>query len=358
MADPRTIGTAGFELSERKRRILRSAIEHYVREVRPVSSQQLAEGEGLSSATLRQELHALEEQGYLRQLHTSGGRVPTDRAYRFFVEELIQRLTDTLTHDAKVQQVYSQLVGETEALLQATLDLLTSMTGYVAWVSLPAPAALDIRSLSFVEVDSHSLLLVLVTGDGALQSRLVHTAVPVEQLHTGRLAESLTNYLRGRSVVDVDRLSLESLFRQSLSVPESLLAMLTDFFSGMAVGPEKVMFGNALRLVLQPEFNSAELLGSVLSATDDKERFVRQLRTQLSLPGLQTIIGTENTDENLQHCSLVISRYSLPGGLDGTVGVIGPTRQDYERTLSWVKVIGEGVARALSQIASAEGRRR
>ncbi len=347
-----------MELSERKRRILRAAIEHYVREVRPVSSQQLADGEGLSSATLRHELHSLEEQGYLRQLHTSGGRIPTDRAYRFFVEELISHLTATLSHENRVQQVYSQLAGETEALLQATLDLLTSMTGGVAWVSMPAPAALDIRSLSFVEVDTHSLLLVLVTADGALQSRLVHTEVPVVELHTGRLSEALNNYLRGRSVVDVDHSALQQAFRQTLNVPESLMAMLEDFLGGLARGPEKVVFGNALRLVLQPEFTSAENLSGVLSITDDKERFVRQLRTQLSLPGLQTIIGSENHDESLQQCSLVVSRYSLPGGLDGTVGVIGPTRQDYERTLSWVKVIGEAVARALSEIASAEGRRR
>src|SRR5688572_8807637 len=135
---------AAPSLSARKREILRSVIQRYVADVRPVSSQTLADDARVSSATVRNELAVLEELGYLRQLHTSGGRVPTDLAYRFFVEELVQRLTDTLSQRARVEQVYNQLGSEIEALVEGTLDLLTTMTGQVAWVSLPTAGALEI----------------------------------------------------------------------------------------------------------------------------------------------------------------------------------------------------------------------
>src|ERR1051325_4857055 len=110
----------GGSLSARKRVILRSVLDQYIREVHPVSSQAVAAGLELSSATVRNELAALEEQGYLRQPHTSGGRVPTDRAYRFLVEELVQRLSDTIAQRSRVSEVYRQLGTETEALLEAT----------------------------------------------------------------------------------------------------------------------------------------------------------------------------------------------------------------------------------------------
>jgi len=335
-------------LTPRRREILRRVILHYVPEVHPVSSQVVAEEIRVSSATVRNELAALEEQGYLKQLHTSGGRVPTDQAYRFFVEELVQHLSETLRHRAMVAEVYSQLRTATEALVEGTLDLLAEMTGYVAWISLPIPTALDIRSLSFVEVDTHELLVVLITGAGAMQNRLVRTSVPVKDLELGRLQERLNNYLRGRSVLGVDHAKLRAIFQDTVAVPEVLLETLQEFFIGLGGSAERVVFGNALHLALQPEFARAESLSSVLAVLQDKERFSASLRRQLGSESLQTIIGTENLDSGLHECSVVLSRYPTPEG-EGLVGVLGPTRLMYERTLQWVKAIGGAVAQALNE---------
>ncbi len=340
-------GQPGEELTARKRDILRRVIDTYVREVHPVSSQLLADEVNLSSATVRNELASLEEQGYLKQLHTSGGRVPTDRAYRFLVEELVGKLSGTLSQRARVSEVYQQLNRETEALLEGTLDLLTEMTGYVAWVSVPTPSALDLRSINFVEVDSHDMLAVLVTGAGVMQSRMIHTEIPVKELALGRLTDAINSYIRGRQVLEVDYAELRQIFEEVVSVPESLMKAMQDFFGSLAGHNERVFFGNALQLVLQPEFTRVENLASVLTALQDKERFIASLRERLDERQIQTIIGQENFDPALSQCSLVLSRYHTPGG-EGTLGVLGPTRQFYERTLSWVKVIGETVAQSLS----------
>lgn len=342
-------------LSPRKREILRKVINHYVREVHPVSSKAVADEVHVSPATVRNELMALEEQGFLRQLHTSGGRIPTDQAYRFLVEELIHSLADTIGHRARVSQVYRELGREIEALLEGTLDLLTEMTGYVAWVSLPVPSALDIKSINFVEVDNMQLLVVLVTGAGAMQSRRLTFDVPVKELDLGKLTERLNNYLRGRSIIEVDYDELSGIIEATVAVPESVLAALQEFFLGLAGSGERVMFRNALQLALEPEFSRVDSLSNVINVLQDHDRFVKMLQQQLSARQVQTIIGTENVDADLHECSLVLSRYALPSSGEGTVGVIGPTRLFYARTLPWVKAIGEIVAQTLREIAEGEG---
>jgi heat-inducible transcriptional repressor len=340
-------------LSARKRIILRRVLDQYIREVHPVSSQAVAAGLDLSSATVRNELAALEEQGFLRQPHTSGGRVPTDRAYRFLVEELVDRLSDTIAQRSRVSEVYRQLGTETEALLEGTLDILTEATGYVAWVSLPAPAALEIKSINFVEVDTRELLVVLITGGGVMQSRLIQVGAPVKDLNVGALAELLNNYLRGRSVLNVDYAELRRIFGQSLAAPEHLVDTLAEFFAGLAGKGERVLFSNALQLVLQPEFARSDRLAGVTQALENKERFTDSLRRQFTGSRMQTIIGSENSNPLLQECSLVLSRYHVPGGhAEGTVGVLGPTRLFYARALPWVKAIGEAVAQALDDLAA------
>lgn len=348
---------ASGRLSERKRAILRSVIDHYVAEVRPVSSQSVSEGLGFSSATARNELAALEEQGYLRQLHTSGGRVPTEQAYRFFVDELLSHLSHSLDQRARVEQVYSQIGREIETLLEGTVELLSNMTGYVAWVSLPESSPLSVKSINFVEADATHVLIVLVTGDGALQSRMAEVGVPVAQLETGRLAEMLNRYLRGRSILDVDYAELQRILREALDLPESMIRSISEFFSGLAEQRERILFGNALRLVLEPEFSSRESINRVLSGIENKDSFVASMRRQLTGEALGTIIGSENLDCRLHECSLVVSRIGLGSGLVGTLGVLGPTRQHYDRTMSWVKLVGEAVASAVDELEQGPGGR-
>lgn len=342
-------------MSPRKREILRKVINHYVRQVHPVSSNTVADEVHVSPATVRHELVALEEQGYLRQPHTSGGRIPTDQAYRFLVEELVHSLADTIGRRARVSQVYRELGREIEGLLEGTLDLLTEMTGYVAWVSLPVSSALDIKSINFVEVDTHELLVVLVTGAGAMQSRRLTFDLPIRELDLGQLTERLNNYLRDRSVIEVDYDELRRLIEDTVAVPEKVLDAIQEFFLSLAGSGERVLFGNALKLALEPEFSSVDRLSNVINVLQDRDRFVRTVHQQLSEREVQTIIGSENLDPDLHECSLVLSRYSLPNSGEGTVGVLGPTRLFYARTLPWVKAIGEVVAQTLREIAEDKG---
>ncbi|HES58264.1 MAG TPA: hypothetical protein ENO21_02415 [Firmicutes bacterium] len=259
-----------------------------------------------------------------------------------------------MEQQARVAAVYSQLSSETESLLEGTLDLLTQMTGYVAWVSVPGVPALSIRSLSFVEVDQQDLLIVLVADNGAMQSKLVHTGVPVRDLSVGLLAERLSNFLRGKSLMDVDYGELRSIFLEFVDFPRDLAQAIQDFFSSMASGKDRLHFSNALQLVLQPEFADTHSLSPVVAAVEDRERFTRMLRAQLNDRQVQTIIGSENLDAALHECSLVFSKFAASEVEQGTVGVLGPTRQLYGRTLPWVKLVGEAVAQVYRELARRE----
>ncbi len=345
-------------LTDRRRRILREVIGHYVRSVRPVSSSLISEHVNASSATIRNELAALEEMGFLMQPHTSGGRIPTDQAYRYLVEELLADLSQTLADRSRVADVYSQLSSETENLFEGTLDLLTEMTGYVAWVSLPRPSTLEIRSLNFVEVGEQELLAVLVTATGVMQSRRINVPLGVRELNLARLSEALTNYLRHRSIIEVDYQEMRRIFIDTVNLPGGLYDAVSEFIESMSFSGERVMFSNALKLVVQPEFASSENLNSVVSVLQDRERFIRNLRSKLNSRSVQTIIGSENTDPDLHQVSLVLSRYDVPNAGEGTLGVIGPTRLFYDRTLPWIKLIGESIASALadSRIGRIPGR--
>jgi heat-inducible transcriptional repressor len=335
-------------LTERRRLILREVIGQYVRSVHPVSSQLISEHVKASSATIRNELAALEELGFLIQPHTSGGRIPTDQAYRYLVEELLQDLSETIADRSRVADVYSQLSSETETLFEGTLDLLTEMTGYVAWVSLPRPSTLEIRSLNFVELGDYELLAVLITASGVMQSRKISVPIRVPDLNLARLSEALTNYLRHRSIIEVDYEEMQRIFLQSVDLPSGLYEAVSSFIESMSFSGERVLFSNALKLVVQPEFSRSENLNSVISVLQDRDRFIRNLRGRLTSRSVQTIIGSENPDTDLHQCSLVLSRYQVPQSGEGTLGVIGPTRLQYHRTLPWIKVIGESIASALA----------
>ncbi|MCB1188093.1 heat-inducible transcription repressor HrcA [bacterium] len=335
-------------LTQRRRAILRHVISSYVRNVRPVSSSLISESVKASSATIRNELAALEEMGFLMQPHTSGGRIPTDLAYRYLVEELLADLSETLADRGRVAEVYSQLSSETESLFEGTLDLLTEMTGYVAWVSLPRPSSLEIRSLNFVEAGEQEILAVLVTATGVMQSRRIRVPLETSSLDLARLSESLTNYLRHRSIIEVDYQEMRRIFIETVNLPEGMYEAVSSFIEGMSFSGERVMFSNALKLVVQPEFSSSESLNSVVNVLQDRDRFIRNLRSRLNSRSVQTIIGSENSDPDLHQVSLVLSRYDVPHAGEGTLGIIGPTRLFYDRTLPWIKLIGESIASALS----------
>jgi transcriptional regulator of heat shock response len=178
--------------------------------------------------------------------------------------------------------------------------------------------------------------------------------VPVHELSLGQLTERLNNFLRGKGLTDVNYEELRSVFLEFVNFPQDLATTIQDFFASMASGKDRLQFSSALQLVLQPEFADTHALSPVVAAVDNRDRFISMLRTQLNDRQVQTIIGSENLDPALHEVSLVFSKFGAGSDQQGTLGVLGPTRQLYSRTLPWVRLVGEAVAQVYRELSRRE----
>jgi heat-inducible transcriptional repressor len=340
------------ELPERDRRILAALVLAYIDEGEPVSSLWLASrGFGVSSATLRNVMARLEEQGYVTQPHTSAGRVPTDLGYRAYVDQLLS------------ERRSSRPAPQLEAILRGAVtvqDLMSHVSQEVSRAShqvgfaiAPAAETTTLEHLNFVPMDLHRVLVVLVSTGG----HIVHKVVETGETYTDAELQQAANYLnaefRGRTLEQVrnavvERVSEERTLYDALMARALKLASST--FEGMTSEPAVFIQGTALLL---EDFGADDpdttlgTLRTLLRMIEEKTRLVQLLDAYMGEGGLMVVIGTEHHDADLQRFSLVAATYSDGHGT-GTVGVIGPTRMRYSRAINAVESLSKAINRMVS----------
>jgi heat-inducible transcriptional repressor len=332
-------------LTRRKEKLLLRLTEEYIRTAQPVSSLALTRFAEVSSATIRNELKDLEEQGFLRQPHSSSGRVPTSRAYRFYVNTLLSKVTVDAEEVRALAATLQMLSSEIDRLVAHSLDELTSQSDYMAFVTVPQTPPFTIRSLNLIEIDYQQLMIVLVTDLGMVQSRLIRTEVPVRKLMLGHLSERLTNLLRGRNVASIRTREIKQALEDFTVVPVSVQAQLEKFLSEITPAESRVVFSDAYKLLTQPEFFALKRFRGLLNSVADEEAFLETLNIR-GKADLGAIIGEESGKENLSEISILFSGYDMGEGAGGRVGVVGPTRLYYSRALPLIL----RVARAMSHV--------
>lgn len=327
------------ELTYRARRILYATVTEYIATGEPVGSRTLAKryGINLSPATIRNVLSDLEEWGYLRQPHTSAGRVPTDRGFRVFVDALVQMRDVTAEDRAAVLQRLQGLQNASDVLQQAG-EVLSKLTGAAGVVTAPKAEQEQLAQLRFMRLRSDQLLVVLVTRSGVVENRVVQAPMEVDERELERvnnlIAELLASQQRSlASVRDalmaqmaVDRGTVEHLRSQARRMVEAA------FDDGR---PTKVVIEGQGRLFDRPEFLDAEKIRSFLRAFDDKERLVELLDHTLASGGVRVLIGHEAGLGSMEDVGLVATSYGSREA-SGTLGVIGPTRMDYAKVVPLV----------------------
>lgn len=337
------------ELPERDRRILGVLVQAYIDEGEPVSSLWLASrGFGVSSATLRNVLARLEEQGYVRQPHTSAGRVPTDLGYRMHVDQLLAERKST----RPAPQVEARLrrAGTVEDLLSHLSHEVSKASHQVGFAIAPGAEMTTLEHLDFVPLDGGKLLVVVVAAGGHISHKVID---PSEEYGPGELQQA-ANYLnaefKGRSLFDVRQAVLERL-REERTLYDALMAralrLASSTFEDMEAGPSIFIQGTSMLL---DEIGSddpdmtLETLRTLLRMIEEKTRLVQLLDDYMGSDGLTIVIGTEHHAPDLQHFSLVASTYSDGHGT-GAVGVIGPTRMRYSRAINAVDSLSKAINR-------------
>lgn len=340
------------ELPERDRRILGVVVQAYIDQGEPVSSLWLAsQGFGVSSATLRNVMARLEEQGFVRQPHTSAGRVPTDLGYRSYVDQLLCGRKSARPGP----QVEARLrrAGTVDDLLSHVSQEVSRASHHVGFAIAPPGETARLEHLEFVPLDGGKILVVLVASGGQISHKVIETGEPYGLSELQQAANFLNTEFRGRSMVEVRQAVLDRLREERTlydALMERALRLASSTFEGLDPVPAVFFQGTSMLLEDLGDADreiTLQTLRTLLQMIEEKSRLVRLLDEYISSAGLTVIIGSEHTTPDLRSFSVVAATYSDGRGT-GTVGVIGPTRMRYSRAINAVDMM----TRAISRVAS------
>jgi heat-inducible transcriptional repressor len=332
-------------LDERKAAILRAVVECHIRTAQPVSSSYVAQiaGLGVSPATVRNEMAVLEQEGYLFQPHSSAGRVPTDKGYRYFVDSLSGPAPLEPAQAELVRLFFARTHGEIERLLAETSGLLSRLTDYAAVVVAPsAPEPWRVRSVQLVRLAPHLVLAVAVLANGVVERRAIETPSQVSDADVERASGAVAAWLDGASL---DKLGTPQ--RSGNAEVDTLVdAALEALRHPEPLESEHVFVGGAARMAAA--FDAVGTIRAVLEILEQQYVLVSLLKDVLDR-GLSVAIGAEHGVTPLADCSVVVAPYQIGGERAGTVGVLGPTRMHYEQALAAVGIVSKKLSETLSE---------
>lgn len=328
-------------LDERKMAILRAVVETYIETAEPVGSSAVAEVAdlGVSSATIRNELVHLDQQGYLSQPHTSAGRVPTEKAYRAFVDSIGEPGLDR-NETERVKDFFDHTHGEIEEMLERTSRLLSEMTGVASVVVAPDRDTATVRSVQLVQLAPYVVLAVMVLSDGTVEKSTIDVVDEIDDVSLAMASGHLTAAMVGRTI-DAATAPQPTGNATADRIVETAHAVLTsqDVAGDLYVG------GLAR---LPASLGAIDTVREVLSLLEKQLVVVSLLRDVMDR-GMSVAIGNETGVDPLAACSLVVAPYSGEGNQSGTIGLLGPTRMNYPHAMAAVAVVSQSLGKRLSE---------
>jgi heat-inducible transcriptional repressor len=345
------------EINERQKFILALVIHDYVEHAQPVGSQHLVERYELdfSSATVRNEMVALTDAGYLRQPHTSAGRVPTEEGYRYFVRQLMGNIELPATTRRTITHQFYQAGQDVNGWMRLAASVLAHQSQGASLVTAPRPEQAHFKHLELISTQGRQVLMVLVWSGGEVRQQMLTLAEPVTQERLSEIAMQINNRCHGMSAQDFSNIS-----SQVDALTQDIFKLIRDDLSSM----KQVIYGEIYRdgltnVLAEPEFAEAESARKALRVFEERSLLEDLLsRTVLSTgfeEGVQVLIGGEGTWEELRDCSMVLARYGAPGLVTGALGVLGPTRMPYGRTVSTVRFVSGLLSDLVIELLTDEG---
>ena len=328
-----------MELSERKIKILQTVIRTYLETGEPVGSRTISKDAGLnlSSATIRNEMSDLEEMGYIIQPHTSAGRIPTDKAYRLYVDTMLDDKTN------EVQSLKEQLeekAGKIDVLLKQVAKYLASNTNYATMVSGPRYKTKKVKFIQITPVDEESLLTVIVLDNNVVKNQMLKVNEPVEQELVVKLNFILNTTLNGLDVTEMNLAIIRQIKEQAGSHASVIDAVLELIGNALTEDDDlEIYTSGATNFLKYPELSSKSETTELLNAFEEKRIINNWLETTDSGIGsethdIQVYIGNETKVESMKDCSMVTATYRIHEGVYGKIGIVGPKRMDYDKVVS------------------------
>ena len=326
---------------ERKYAILYSIIKDYIKTAEPVGSRTIEKkyNLGISSATIRNEMADLEEMGFLIQPHTSSGRIPSDKAYRLYVDEYMQVQGIDKNIATNVRREYQKYLGELNRAIEKTAEILTKLTNYTSLVMAPSITELNVKDIRVIHIENERVLLVVITKQGIVKN----TEIKLREKVSYEQVEKINNFL----VLFIKGLKDEFLFdkfheeMRSLDMYEQkiLSEIVPAIKYALKVDNDAKIYSQGVTNILDyPEFQDIIKAKRYLEALDRKD-ILSSLMYEALDGGMSIKIGDENNISELRDCSILTATYKLNGQAIGSIGLVGPKRMDYDHCVSTIQVL-------------------
>ncbi len=327
-----------MELDERKKKILKAVIANYLETGEPVGSRTISKYTdlNLSSATIRNEMADLEELGYIVSPHTSAGRVPTDKGYRFYVDNLMEEKEE-------IEEVKSSLlerVDRMELMLKQVAKVLAYNTNYATMVTAPNYRK-TVKFIQLSQVDLDNLLAVIVVEGNIIKNQMIQVNVPLDNEDVLKFNILLNTFLQGAALEDINLEMIQAMKKQAGEYE----VILDQIFQGIVeaiheANELEIYTSGATNILKYPELGDISKTSELLETFENKNELTHLLEKTVSgdgEEGIQVYIGDETPVQNMKDCSLVTATYKMPEGATGTIGIIGPKRMDYKKVVSTLK---------------------
>lgn len=338
-------------LSDRQLLILQVIVDDFIRSAQPVGSRSLSKKEQISfsSATIRNEMADLEELGFIEKTHTSSGRVPSEKGYRYYVDHLLSPQVLNQQDISIIHSIFAERIFEFEKIIQKSARILSDLTNYTSIVLGPAVSINKLKKIQIIPLNEESAVAIFVTDKGYVENRIFHLPATIDVSDLEKTVNILNERLAGVNLEQLnDKIYKEvaALLKQHIHNYDFILHTITDSLK-MQVN-EKLFFGGKMNILSQPEFHDLSKIRSLLKMIEREEWVYNLIREDSA--GIHVKIGRENKNSVMENCSLITATYSVGTEKLGTIAILGPTRMEYSRVISLLQFLSKDLTTVLSRL--------
>ncbi|WP_096188341.1 heat-inducible transcriptional repressor HrcA [Evansella halocellulosilytica] len=336
-------------LTERQLLILNAIIDDYITNAEPVGSRSVSKREDInySPATIRNEMSDLEELGFLEKPHSSAGRIPSQKGYRYYVDHLLSPKKLSKKEIVNIQSAFKEQYNELEEMIRESAKIVSSLTSYTSIVLGPEVFESTLQRIQIVPIGADTAVAIIVTDTGHVENQTVSLPIDLDVTELEKVVNILNEKLRGTPIIHLrQKLTSEvrNVLQQYIHQFDEMMSMLNETFASHQ--NEKVFYGGKTNILTQPEFHDVDRVRRLFNLFEEDALISKLFRTEEQ--GITIKIGEENRFEPFDQCTIITASYSIDGNHMGTVGILGPTRMEYPRVVSILDYISKDLSKLLS----------
>jgi len=337
------------ELNNRQLKILQAIIKNYLDTAEPVGSRTISKKYdlGISSATIRNEMSDLEELGFIVQPHTSAGRIPTDKGYRLYVDDLMKYEELNINSIESIKHMLQNKVATVDCLLQEISKILSILTNYPTMTSTSNYKKTSLKYMQLIPLDEKSIIIVIITDGNIVKNHVINVTKIIDKDELNGLSDILNKYLKGLTLEDINLELIQKIKYKMGDSSDILNSILDAINSTIEVADDiEVYTSGATNILNFPEFNDLSRAKNLISTLEEKQMILNMLKgakNNQSDSNIKISIGGENSFDQIKDCSVITTTYRIGGKEIGSIGIIGPTRMDYARVVSTLNYLVKNI---------------